>query len=166
MRGDTAKGLKPDQIKNWLADADLDPPFGVSADRWESFLIDARRFVADGWLDRAVKLEWLDQEVFGVDPDQPFDNPAPGRTGLVTALAGRAVLGLHPDYATVKNINDDDGRLHSRWLQVVSRHAKQKPLVLIWDWKPPIVRTSTTIEVDHDWIQPPPAVQFSQEKET
>ena len=128
-KGDMAKGIKSEQIKDWLADADLDPPFGVSAARWQIFLADARKFVADGWLDRAIKLEWLDLECFGVDPDQPFDNPAPGRTGLVTALAGRVVMGLHPDYATIKNASDEDGRLHSRWLQVQSRHAKQKLLV-------------------------------------
>jgi hypothetical protein len=159
-----AKGIKSDQIKDWLAAADLDPPFGVSADRWKSFLADARRFISDGWLDRAIKLEWLDLECFGVDPETPFYNPAPGRTGLVPALAGRVVTGLHSDYATVKNLADEDGRLHSRWLQFQSRHKKQKPLVLIWDLKAPIA--APTIEIDRDWVVPPPSAQLSPEKET
>lgn len=159
-----AKGLKAEQIKYWLADADLDPPFGVSADRWKSFLADARRFISDGWLDRAIKLEWLDLECFGVCPETPFDNPAAGRSGLVPALAGRIVTGIHPDYATVKNLADDDGRLHSRWLQFQSHHKKQKPLVLIMDLKAPIA--TPTIGMDRDWVQPPPSVQFSPEKET
>ena len=163
-RGDMAKGIKREQFKSWLADADLDPPFGVSAARWQIFLADARKFVADGWLDRAFKLEWLDLECFGVDSETPFDNPAPGRTGLVPALNGRVVVGLHPDYATIKNLGDEDGRMHSRWLQFQSRHKTQKPLVLIWDLKAPIA--APTYDSDRDWIQPPPSVQFSPEKET
>jgi hypothetical protein len=159
------RGLNRDQIKNWLADAanpgELYHRTGFPSGRWQTFIDDLRRFIADGWLDRAIKLEWLDLECFGVDPELPFDNPAPGRTGLVPALNGRVVAGLHPDYATIKNLADEDGCLHSRWLQNVSRHKQQKPLVLIWNWKAPT--TTPTIGAGEAWIIPPPRLLTGKE---
>jgi hypothetical protein len=131
--GAQGKRLDPIQIEAWLRDADCRPPDGVTPQNWLRFVADARKFVADGWLERAIKLEWLDVEVFSVDGKIPLDNLEPARTALVPSLAGRAVKGLTPDYAVVKNLAGEDCKLHSRHLQYQARTKALTPLVLIWE---------------------------------
>ena len=130
-----AAGINIPEVEAWLADAQFDRPFnvGVSQDRWEQALVDARNFVAEGWLKQAVAFEWLDVELFGCDQKQPLDNPEQGRTGLVLALRGRSVVGLKHDYAVLRNIRNDDCTIQSRWLQRVARIKGLKPLKLIWE---------------------------------
>ena len=133
MYGVPGKRLDLVQVGDWLRDADRHCPDGVAAERWQVFVADTRKFLEAGWLNRALNCEWLDWEVFGVDAATPFDNPDPARTGLVPALGGRTLVGLNRDYGVIRNLEDDDCKLHSRWLQYQARVRKQKPLVLIWE---------------------------------
>lgn len=140
MYGVPGRRIDPVQIRTWLGDADRRRP-EVDPDRWRAFIADAQKFVLSGWLDRALNLEWLDFELFGCDPVRPFDNSDDGRTGLVLALAGRTVVGLNRDYGVIRNIADDDCKIHSRHLQYQARVKLMKPLLPVWELSPAALET-------------------------
>jgi hypothetical protein len=130
--GVPGRRLDPARIAAWLADADSNRPYMIEPTRWLRFLVDARRFVAAGWIEKAIAAEWLDLEIFGCDPDRPLDNLDDGRTGLVPSLNGRNVVGFNRDWAVIRNLGDDECRMHTRGLQYQSRYKNQKPLVCVW----------------------------------
>jgi hypothetical protein len=131
--------IPADWLKTWATDADageLHNATGLPLERWQTFIDDARRFAADGWLDKAIALGWLDMELFAADPVTPFGNSDPARSGLLVALNGRVVTGLTADYAVIKGVGDEAAQLHNRQLQMISKNLRQRPLVNIFEWKP------------------------------
>lgn len=126
----------PLSISTWLDSAPACPGGNVMPDRWQMFLADARKFVADGWLERAEKFEWLPTELWSVDPKWPFA-PTAGRIGLVPAIAGRTVVGANRDWFVLRNVENDDCRIHFRELAIApSRQQRLARMVPIWEIAP------------------------------
>src|SRR5262249_20821805 len=120
------KAVTPEMVADWLKGAEHRCPRFAEPVRWQKFLDDVRKFVEAGWLEKCARLDWTDRELFSVDRLFPFDNPASARTGLLAALKGREVRGLHPDCAVlgVPGVEENDA-LHSKHLQNFSRHHQQ-----------------------------------------
>src|SRR5262245_4593762 len=132
------RAVTKEMVAAWLNGADRRVPYFVGDPaRWHLFLADVRKFAAGDWLEKFDRLGWSDEALFHVDRLHPFENPAVGRTGLLPALKGREVRGVHPDYAVlgVSGVVDNDA-LHPRHLQAFSRHHNQSTLVLIWTLMP------------------------------
>jgi hypothetical protein len=133
--GQAGRKLDRKKIDAWLADADDNRPYMIAPTRWLRFLVDVRRFVAAGWIEKAAAQEWLDHEIFACDPQVPLDNLDDGRSGLVIGLNGRNVVAIAREWAVIRNLGNDDCQMHPRQLQYQSRYRSQKPLVCVWQLK-------------------------------
>lgn|SRR5262249_22231347 len=137
-----ATAVTKPMIADWLAGAERRCPRFAEPAHWKIFLDDVRKFVEADWLEKCAKLNWTDESLFNVDRLHPFGNPAPARTGLLPALRGRIVIGLHPDYARLAFPGAEDAdALHPRHLQNISRHHNQSILVSIWSLMPELAAT-------------------------
>jgi hypothetical protein len=73
------------------------PPLPLSPDRWRQIIDDADRFLTQ-WGGPAAALGWTELELFGVSPGftRRLD-----RDGLLYALAGRSVVAMTAEAATI-----------------------------------------------------------------
>jgi hypothetical protein len=76
-----------------------DPPCDIPHTRWATFIDDSGRFLASGWVDRAVALGWTALDLFGCDRIKPFARI--DRMGLLWLLHGRDLLALSADAAAI-----------------------------------------------------------------
>jgi len=68
------------------------PPGDVPPRRWQTFLEDARRFLQDGWGDKATALGWTAAALFGCDTECPFARI--DKAGLLWLVNGDRVVAL------------------------------------------------------------------------
>ena len=99
------RGLRPSVTLGVTAAeglARLDPagaPHDVPMGRWIQFIDDYRRFLNDGWANRAERLGWTPLDLFGCDRTKPLARIS--RAGLLWLLNGRKLFALTGDAATI-----------------------------------------------------------------
>jgi hypothetical protein len=76
-----------------------DPPCDIPHTRWATFIDDSGRFLASGWVDRAVALGWTALDLFGCDRIKPYARI--DRMGLLWLLHGQDLLALSADAAAI-----------------------------------------------------------------
>jgi hypothetical protein len=76
-----------------------DPPCDIPHTRWARFIDDSGRFLASGWVDRAVALGWTALDLFGCDRIKPYARI--DRMGLLWLLHGQDLLALSADAAAI-----------------------------------------------------------------
>jgi hypothetical protein len=107
--GSTEKGshlieYDGDPPRKWAeALAALDPnkpPGDVPQRRWLQFIDDCGQFLDDGWAEKAAALGWGAADLFGCDRHRPYARI--DRTGLLWLMAGRRLVALTADSATIE----------------------------------------------------------------
>jgi hypothetical protein len=76
------------------------PPADISSHRWLRFIDDCRRFLDDGWAERAATLGWGPLDLFGCDRERPFARV--DHLGLTWLLNGGKITELHRDRAIIE----------------------------------------------------------------
>ena len=76
-----------------------DPPCDIPHTRWATFIDDSGRFLASGWVDRAVALGWTALDFFGCDRIKPYARI--DRMGLLWLVHGQDLLALSADAAAI-----------------------------------------------------------------
>jgi hypothetical protein len=76
-----------------------DPPCDIPHTQWATFIDDSGRFLASGWVDRAVALGWTALDLFGCDRIKPYARI--DRMGLLWLLHGQDLLALSADAAAI-----------------------------------------------------------------
>lgn len=92
-----------------LADA---PAPGVRcSEAWQGVVADALRLANEGWVERALSLGWTALDLFGAVTDHDGD---PEADGLAVRLAGRKVLAISDNFATVQDAQNGRAYLYRR----------------------------------------------------
>lgn len=86
-------------------------PHGVKASAWATAVRDAKRLADDGWAAKALALGWTALDLFGAVTDRDGD---PEADGLAVKLAGRKVLAISENFATVQDGENGRAYLHRR----------------------------------------------------
>jgi hypothetical protein len=87
-------------------------PSSVPQHRWQLFLDDCARFLdaSDGWAERAARLGWGAEALFGCDQHRPLDQPG---AGLLWRVVGGRLTALYRTWAVVE-INGAQHIVHRR----------------------------------------------------
>ena len=77
-------------------------PSGVPQHRWQLFLDDCARFLdpSRGWAERAAKLGWDAEALFGCDRHRPLDQPG---ADLLWRVAGGRLIAIYKTWAVVES---------------------------------------------------------------
>jgi hypothetical protein len=102
------------------------PPTGVPLHRWSRFLNDCNAFLnsSSHWADRAERLGWTAQDLFGFAVAHPLLHL--GSAGLLWIVNGGHIVELHRDWALVRTHEDGSQRIVNR------RRANTRGIVLPW----------------------------------
>jgi hypothetical protein len=96
------------RYRRTFARLQLKPPDMVDVDRWRQCIEDGRRFLRQ-WGEVAQRLNWSSADLFGLHKPPERPHPSYQRLsrydccGLIWLLAGREVIALTADSATIRN---------------------------------------------------------------
>jgi hypothetical protein len=86
------------------------PPNDVPHQRWLRFIDGTGRFLSDGWAAKAAVLGWRAVDLFGCDRHRPWARI--DRAGLLWLMAGRRLVALTTDTATIETASGGSQRYH------------------------------------------------------
>jgi hypothetical protein len=105
-------------VQRWIAGVQrLDYvrcPSAVPLIRWHLFLGDCHSFLSssENWPERAAALGWDALALFGCHRSRPLEYL--GSAGLLWAINGGKLIGLHRDWAVIERAEDRSRRVHHR----------------------------------------------------
>ena len=105
------------------------PPNDVPRLRWHQFVQDCQHFLSspENWAERAAQLGWDAVALFGCHPTRPLDYS--GTAGLLWAMNGGRLVGLHRDWAVI------DMPLQTRQRVFSRRNVEPTKISLPWTKK-------------------------------
>ncbi|MGH6897984.1 MAG: hypothetical protein ACREJ5_15805 [Geminicoccaceae bacterium] len=97
---------------------------GIPPQRWPRVRRDAARLVEGGWLERALALGWIANDLFGCDRRAAWHRL--DRAGLVLLVGGHEIVELTPDVAALRTSTGSVLRFRRR-------PPARPPVALLWE---------------------------------